>query len=52
MAKKTIIKKTKSLKVSEVYSNEKRLFNVYDQDGKVIKSFLLKKEAEDFASNN
>jgi len=51
MAKK-IIRKPKALKISECFSNGKRSFNVYDQQGKVLKSFLLKKEAEDFASGN
>ena len=51
MAKKTI-RKPKALKFSECFSNGKRLFNVYNQEVKVLKSFLLKKEAEDFISGN
>lgn len=52
MAKKQIVKKEKSFKISEVYSNEKRMFNIYDHEGKVVKSFTFKKDAEDFISKN
>ena len=53
--KRTSVAKTKKvecLKISEVFSNSKRSFNVYDQEGKVLGSYLKRSEAEDFIKKN